>query len=153
MSSPTARLLAVATAAALLASGAPAQAAQAAAPTAQSADSTDFTSGPNLFAPLATCYGGAVRSFFQTGGYGGQAGPYRTTTRCRDINVRNASPYGTDACVIFIDKTGNCNYWTYLPANSGWVTVATNVRDGVNFRVRFENVRYEYEPLVAYHAF
>ncbi|MBQ0905721.1 hypothetical protein [Micromonospora sp. U21] len=27
------------------------------------------------------------------------------------------------------------------------------VRDGVNFRVRFDNLRYEYEPLVAYHAF
>ncbi|WP_435207692.1 hypothetical protein [Micromonospora sp. bgisy143] len=149
MSSPTARLLAVATAAALLATGAAAQAATATPGTG----STDFTSGPNLFAPLATCYGGAVRSFFQTGGYGGQAGPYRTTSRCRDINVRNTSAYATEACVIFIDKTGNCNYWTYLPANSGWTTVATNVRDGVNFRVRFENLRYEYEPLVAYHAF
>ena len=31
--------------------------------------------------------------------------------------------------------------------------MATNVRDGVNFRVRFENLRYEYEPLIAYHAF
>ncbi|MGV9210635.1 hypothetical protein ACTFTM_02095 [Micromonospora sp. RB23] len=149
MSSPTARLLAVATVAALLATGAPASAAT----VSPGADSTDFTSGPNLFAPLATCYGGAVRSFFQTGGYGGQAGPYRTTSRCRDINVRNTSAYATEACVIFIDKTGNCNYWTYLPANSGWTTVATNVRDGVNFRVRFENLRYEYEPLVAYHAF
>ncbi|GAB3948750.1 hypothetical protein GCM10027614_46420 [Micromonospora vulcania] len=103
--------------------------------------------------PLATCYGGAVRSYFQTGGYGGQAGTYRTTSRCRDINVRNASAYGTEACVIFVDKTGACNYWTYLPANSGWIVVATNVRDGVNFRVRFDNLRYEYEPLVAYHAF
>jgi hypothetical protein len=149
MSSPTARLLAVATAAALLATGAPARAATA----SPGDDSTDFTSGPNLFAPLATCYGGAVRSFFQTGGYGGQAGPYRTTTRCRDINVRNASAYATEACVIFIDKTSKCNYWTYLPANSGWTVVATNVKDGVNFRVRFENLRYEYEPLVAYHAF
>ncbi|MFY1618704.1 hypothetical protein [Micromonospora sp. WMMD736] len=149
MSSPTARLLAVATAAALLATGATAQAARA----TPSADPTDVSSGPNLFAPLATCYGGAVRSFFQTGGYGGQAGPYRTTTRCRDINVRNTSAYATEACVIFIDKTSKCNYWTYLPANSGWTVVATNVRDGVNFRVRFENLRYEYEPLVAYHAF
>ncbi|MEH1026321.1 hypothetical protein V6W11_01040 [Micromonospora profundi] len=158
MSSPIARLLAVATAAALLAVGAPTQAAQAT-PATQATEVNQVkpagpeVSGPNLFATLATCYGGAVRSFFQTGGYGGQAGTYRTTSRCRDINVRNASAYGTDACVIFVDKTGSCNYWTYLPANSGWITVATNVRDGVNFRVRFENLRYEYEPLVAYHAF
>ncbi|MCO1596534.1 hypothetical protein M8C17_15350 [Micromonospora sp. RHAY321] len=142
MSSPTARLLAAAAAAATatLVAGAPARAAEA-------------TPDANLFAPLATCYGGAVRSYFQTGGYGGQAGTYRTTSRCRDINVRNASAYGTEACVIFVDKTSACNYWTYLPANSGWITVATNVRDGVNFRVRFDNLRYEYEPLVAYHAF
>ncbi|MGW3606637.1 hypothetical protein [Micromonospora sp. NPDC005161] len=144
MSSPSARLLATATAAALFSIGAPAGAAQAAPAPAPEV---------NLYAPLATCYGGAVRSYFQTGGYGGQAGTYRTTSRCGDINVRNASAYGTEACVIFVDKTGACNYWTYLPANSGWTVVATNVRDGVNFRVRFDNLRYEYEPLVAYYAF
>ncbi|MDG4778509.1 hypothetical protein O7614_02455 [Micromonospora sp. WMMD961] len=146
MPSPTARLFAVATTAALLFAGAPAQAA---APT----PITPAAPGTNAFAPLATCYGGAVRSYFESGRYGGSAGQYRTTTRCRDINVRNASVYATEACVIFVDKTSACNYWTYLPANSGWITVATNVRDGVNFRVRFENLRYEYEPLIAYHAF
>ncbi|MEV1156607.1 hypothetical protein AB0J27_14560 [Micromonospora chokoriensis] len=146
MPSPTARLFAVATATALLFAGAPAQA-------APSAPVTPAAPGTNAFAPLATCYGGAVRSYFESGRYGGSAGQYRTTTRCRDINVRNASVYATEACVIFVDKTSACNYWTYLPANSGWTTVATNVRDGVNFRVRFENLRYEYEPLIAYHAF
>ena len=55
--------------------------------------------------------------------------------------------------MVFVDRTDRCNYLTYLPARSGFVTVATNVRDGVDFRVRFENLRYEYEPLVAYHAF
>ncbi|MEU8214564.1 hypothetical protein AB0C47_02200 [Micromonospora taraxaci] len=146
MPSPTARLFAVATATALLFAGAPVQA-------APSAPVTPAAPGTNAFAPLATCYGGAVRSYFESGRYGGSAGQYRTTTRCRDINVRNASVYATEACVIFVDKTSACNYWTYLPANSGWITVATNVRDGVNFRVRFENLRYEYEPLIAYHAF
>ncbi|MGA4730849.1 hypothetical protein ACWEOS_04730 [Micromonospora taraxaci] len=146
MPSPTARLFAVATATALLFAGAPAQA-------APSAPVTPAAPGTNAFAPLATCYGGAVRSYFESGRYGGSAGQYRTTTRCRDINVRNASVYATEACVIFVDKTSACNYWTYLPANSGWITVATNVRDGVNFRVRFENLRYETEPLIAYHAF
>ncbi|MGW0213123.1 hypothetical protein ACWDXH_01890 [Micromonospora chokoriensis] len=146
MPSPTARLFAVATTAALLFAGAPAQA-------APSAPVTPATPGTNAFEPLATCYGGAVRSYFESGRYGGSAGQYRTTTRCRDINVRNASVYATEACVIFVDKTSACNYWTYLPANSGWTTVATNVKDGVNFRVRFENLRYETEPLIAYHAF
>ncbi|MEU7652492.1 hypothetical protein AB0C42_22715 [Micromonospora taraxaci] len=146
MPSPTTRLFAVATATALLFAGTPAQA-------APSAPVTPAAPGTNAFAPLATCYGGAVRSYFESGRYGGSAGQYRTTTRCRDINVRNASVYATEACVIFVDKTSACNYWTYLPANSGWITVATNVKDGVNFRVRFENLRYETEPLIAYHAF
>ncbi|MER5702272.1 hypothetical protein ABT023_10010 [Micromonospora sp. NPDC002296] len=147
MSSPVVRLLATTTAAvSLLALAAPAQAAPAPA-------SPGATPAVNLAGTYATCYGGAVRSYFQTGSWGGEAGTYRATSRCADINVRNASSFGTQACVVFVDRTNSCNYWTYLPANSGWITVATNVRDGVNFRVRFSNLRYEYEPLVAYHAF
>ncbi|TDC66149.1 hypothetical protein E1258_03435 [Micromonospora sp. KC207] len=141
MSSPVVRLLSTSTAAAVSAFALAAPAVAAPLP------------ADNLTGTLTTCYGGAVRSYFQTGGWGGEAGTYRTTSRCADINVRNASSFGTQACVVFVDKTNNCNYWTYLPANSGWTTVATNVRDGVNFRVRFSNLRYEYEPLIAYHAF
>ncbi|WP_158554038.1 hypothetical protein [Micromonospora deserti] len=137
MSAPPLRALATTTALVVLAVGSPAQAAPEA----------------NLSGSLATCYGGAKRAYFATGGWGGEAGTYRTSSRCRDINVRNASEFGTEACVIFVDRTDRCNYWTYLPARSGWTVVATNVRDGVNFRVRFENLRYEYEPLVSYHAF
>ncbi|QDY05922.1 hypothetical protein FJK98_01065 [Micromonospora sp. HM134] len=107
----------------------------------------------NLSASAATCYGGAVRSYFQAGGWGGDAGPYKASTRCKDVNVKNSSEFGTEACVVFIDKTNKCNYLTYLPAKSDWITVATNVRDGANFKVRFSNLRYEYEPLVAYHAY
>ena len=137
MASPVVRLLAPATALSLLALGSPAQAAP----------------GTNLAASATTCYGGAKRSYFETGAWGGEAGTYRTTTRCRDINVRNASEFGTEACVVFVDRTDRCNYLTYLPARSGFVTVATNVRDGVDFRVRFSNLRYQYDPLIAYHAF
>ncbi|MEH0842497.1 hypothetical protein V6U81_08930 [Micromonospora sp. CPCC 205711] len=145
MASPVARLTAGTAALSLLALGAPAQA----------APEADATASPttNLAAPLATCYGGAVRSYFQTGSWGGEAGTYRTTSRCRDINVRNASAFGTEACVVFVDKTESCNYLTYLKPGSSWTAVATNVRDGVNFRVRFSNLRYQYDPLIAYHAF
>ncbi|SCE85015.1 hypothetical protein [Micromonospora mirobrigensis] len=138
MAHPVVRLIAVTAAFPLLAVGSPASAAEP-------------DDGPVGIA--TTCYGGAVRSYFETGSWGGEAGTYRTTSRCRDINVRNASAFGTEACVIFVDKTDGCNRWTYLPAKSGWIAVATDVRDGVNFRVRFDNLRYEYEPLVAYHAF
>ncbi|MFI0791810.1 hypothetical protein ACH4OY_03780 [Micromonospora rubida] len=148
MSSPVVRLLATTTAAvSLLALAAPAQAAPT--PASPGAEAPAV----NLAGTYATCYGGAVRSYFQTGSWGGEAGTYRATSRCADVNVRNASNFGTQACVVFVDKTNSCNYWTYLPAKSEWITVATNVRDGVNFRVRFSNLRYEYEPLVAYHAF
>ena len=140
MASPVARLFATTAALSLLTLGSPAQAA----PDAP---------GTNLADSATTCYGGAKRSYFENGAWGGEAGTYRTTTRCRDINVRNASAFGTQACVVFVDRTDRCNYWTYLPAKSDFITVATNVRDGVAFRVRFENLRYEYEPLIAYHAF
>lgn len=137
MASRTARLTAIVASLTLLWYGTPAQAAP----------------ETNLSASAATCYGGAVRSYFQAGGWGGDAGPYKASTRCKDINVKNSSAFGTEACVVFIDKTNSCNYLTYLPAKSDWITVATNVRDGANFKVRFSNLRYEYEPLVAYHAY
>lgn len=111
------------------------------------------SSATNQVGALATCYGGAVRTIFEVGGWGGDAGPFRTSTRCRDINVRNDSVYGTQACVVFIDRTNNCNYWTYLPARSGWFVVATNVLDGTRFKVRFSNTAYQYEPLISYTAF
>ncbi|WKU03046.1 hypothetical protein [Micromonospora sp. HUAS LYJ1] len=137
MASRPARLTALAAALPLLWFGTPAQAA----------------AETNLSASAATCYGGAVRSYFQVGGWGGDAGPYQASARCKDVNVKNSSEFGTEACVVFIDKTNKCNYLTYLPAKSDWITVATNVRDGANFKVRFTNLRYEYEPLVAYHAY
>ncbi|GAB3151091.1 hypothetical protein GCM10027290_39580 [Micromonospora sonneratiae] len=106
----------------------------------------------NQFGTQASCYSGALRSYFQMGGWGGDAGPFRTTSRCRDINVRNDSMYATYACVVFIDQTGNCNYWTYIPARSSWYVVATNVRDGVRFKVRFSNSFFEYDPLISWAA-
>ncbi|MEV0732863.1 hypothetical protein [Polymorphospora sp. NPDC050346] len=102
---------------------------------------------------LATCYGGAVRSKFSIGAWGGEVGTYRTTNRCVDVNIRNFSTYGTNACVIFVNATSGCNYWTYIPAKSGWFTVATNVRDGVPFRVRLSNNFYQYTPLEVQVAF
>ena len=107
----------------------------------------------NQAATLTTCYGGAVRSVFQVGGWGGDAGPFTTSSRCLDINVRNDSSYGAQACVVFIDRTNSCNYWTYLPARSGWFVVAANVRDSTRFKVRFANTAYQYNPLVSYVAY
>ncbi|KXK58133.1 hypothetical protein AWW66_31570 [Micromonospora rosaria] len=160
MSVRVARVLAGAVAVTATAVGAPAGAAPSGTPVvapggagAVEGPATGAAVAGNGFSTSATCYGGAVRSYFERAGWGGDAGPYRTTSRCRDVNVRNASPFPVDACVIFVDRTSRCNYWTYLPARSGWIVVATNVKDGVNFRVRFETQRYEYEALTAHHAF
>ncbi|MEU6816940.1 hypothetical protein [Streptomyces sp. NPDC046860] len=79
----------------------------------------------------ATCYGGAV-----TVNYGDAAefGPYTTTSRCADINLRMT---GGDAefvwaCVKFV-RVGACNYWTKV--GRSWKTIATDVKDGSAFTV------------------
>ncbi|MFB9234852.1 hypothetical protein ACFFWC_04770 [Plantactinospora siamensis] len=106
--------------------------------------------GANLAAAtLAGCYDGAAHRVFQQGGWGGEVGTFTASTRCLDINVRNDSVFSTNACVVFVDKTNNCNYWTYLPAKSGFYVVATNVRDGAHFRVRFSNNFFQYDPLIS----
>ncbi|MGI5214864.1 hypothetical protein [Plantactinospora sp. CA-290183] len=38
------------------------------------------------------------------------------------------------ACVIFIDRTNACNYWSTVNAGR-WTNLATSVRDGTRFRV------------------
>nr|MDT0659904.1 hypothetical protein [Micromonospora sp. DSM 115978] len=135
----------------------PAGPANAAGPVADAATLAEIedqvSGGLNQAGTQATCYSGAARTVFLVGRTGGDAGPFQTSTRCRDINVRNDSGYSTHACVIFVDVTGNCNYWTYLPAKSSYRVVATNVRDGVRFVVRFSNSFYQYDPLISYTAY
>ena len=78
-----------------------------------------------------TCYGGAV-----TVRYGDalEFGPYWTTSRCNDINMRvigGTADY-VNACVKFA-KTGTCNRWTKV--GRSWTTIATDVLDGTKFTV------------------
>ncbi|GIF69657.1 hypothetical protein Ais01nite_76920 [Asanoa ishikariensis] len=98
-------------------------------------------------AAAATCYGGFVRKSLPRGGTGFDAGPYTTSTRCVDINVRNASVYPFKVCVIFV-SVGTCNYWTTVPTSGAWRVAATNVRDNTRFYVRVVLAEYKYEPLV-----
>jgi hypothetical protein len=98
-------------------------------------------------AAAATCYSGYVRKSLPRGGTGIDAGPYTTSTRCVDINVRNASVYPFKVCVIFV-SVGTCNYWTSVPTGGAWRIGATNVRDNVKFYVRVVLAEYKYEPLV-----
>lgn len=82
-------------------------------------------------AAATSCYGGAV-----TVNYGDalEFGPYTTTSRCTDINLRMV---GGDAefvwaCVKFT-RVGECNYWTKV--GRSWKTIATDVLDGSKFTV------------------
>lgn len=65
------------------------------------------------------------------------SGTYRTTTQCRDIQVRNTGDGRTSgpfhACVVFAGRA-TCNYWTYVPAGQ-WRNIATNVKDGTRFYI------------------
>lgn len=80
-----------------------------------------------------TCYGGAI---WQYTSVTPTNLPIRTTTtRCLDINMRKSTlvTWWAAACVIFVDHTPDCNYWTDL--SSSWRTVATDVLDNTRFRV------------------
>lgn len=89
---------------------------------------------PASAAPAATsttCYGGAV-----TVRYGDalEFGPYWTSARCHDINLRvigGTADY-VNACVKFA-KYGTCNHWTRV--GRSWTTIATDVLDGSKFTV------------------
>ncbi|MFJ1811425.1 MULTISPECIES: hypothetical protein [unclassified Streptomyces] len=82
-------------------------------------------------ATATSCYGGAVTVHY---GDVRDFGPYRTTSRCTDINMRVT---GGDAdyvvaCVKF-ERTGVCNRWTEV--RRSWTTIATDVLDGTRFTV------------------
>ncbi|MEU7611053.1 hypothetical protein [Micromonospora sp. NPDC049204] len=66
-------------------------------------------------------------------------GTYRTTTQCRDIQVKNAGNGGSGgapfwACVVHPGQATCANGWTYVPTQS-WRNLATNVKDGTRFNV------------------
>jgi hypothetical protein len=79
-----------------------------------------------------TCLGGAKS--FEVSGAEGSAGPYTTSSRCQDINL-DVDGEGFAACVIFVDHTDRCNYHSFVYGADGWVTIATDVRDGTRFKV------------------
>ena len=79
---------------------------------------------------IQSCYGGAVSVAFVDNAV---FGPYTTTSRCYDINMRTTNGTYTWACVVFVDHTSDCNYWTLVGPT--WTTIATSVLDGTHFKV------------------
>ena len=60
----------------------------------------------------------------------------KTTSQCRDINVRNVGSKKTiRACVMSGTTSNKCNDTTDIPVGQ-WRNVATNVKDGTTFRLR-----------------
>ncbi|MYV38901.1 hypothetical protein GT030_15565 [Streptomyces sp. SID1328] len=109
----------------------PAAAAALLAALAVSAPATASAAPASASSAATSCYGGAV-----TVSYGDavEFGPYTTTSRCTDINLRMV---GGDAefvwaCVKFT-RVGECNYWTKV--GRSWKTIATDVKDGSKFTV------------------
>ncbi|MFJ9632111.1 hypothetical protein ACIRU8_30880 [Streptomyces sp. NPDC101175] len=99
-------------------------------------------SGPSagVSSAATSCYGGA-RSATIGLRYGFNAvGPYYTTNRCRDVNVRlTYVRYQTDARSCLERANGStisCSVWKRLPY-PGWTTLSTNVRDNNRFRLEF----------------
>ncbi|MFB7776779.1 hypothetical protein [Streptomyces bauhiniae] len=107
----------------------PAAAAALLAALAVSAPATASAAPANTSAAATSCYGGAV-----TVSYGDavEFGPYTTTSRCTDINLRMVSGDAEFvwACVKFV-RVGECNYWTKV--GRSWKTIATDVKDGSKF--------------------
>jgi hypothetical protein len=84
-------------------------------------------------AMAAGCFNGAIAVQYEgIGIYPDQTHAWTTTSRCNDINMKVAGGSVT-ACAIFIDHTQSCNHWTGV--GTGWVTIATNVKDGTRFRL------------------
>jgi hypothetical protein len=86
-------------------------------------------------APAATsCYGGAQNwTLSKAGDF---VGPFTTSGRCRDINIRTTDKWVL-ACVVFIDHTDECNHdgvSQVIPPNQ-WKVIATDVRDGTRFKL------------------
>ncbi|MFF3888789.1 hypothetical protein [Streptomyces sp. NPDC001914] len=87
--------------------------------------------GTTATATATSCYGGAVTVRY---GEVRDFGPYVTTSRCTDINMRMTggdADFGW-ACVQF-ERTGACNYWTKI--GRSWTTIATDVLNGTRFTV------------------
>jgi len=99
-----------------------------------------------LFTPAqaqaaTSCYGGAISLHYDYHVGPVDYGPYTTTSRCNDINMRllTDGPNGVFlyACVVFVDHTNACNHGdTYGVFGPPWDTVATDVKDGTHFKLR-----------------
>ncbi|WP_200304117.1 hypothetical protein [Streptomyces adelaidensis] len=107
-----------------------------------------LTVGTATTASAATCKGGAVAKTFNMGQDEAEHrfGPYTTTSRCNDINLRittwgNANPLMVRVCFHPSSGGTSCNSWkefTRANALNEWRVIATDVRDGTSYSVSMD---------------
>ncbi|GIM95708.1 hypothetical protein [Paractinoplanes toevensis] len=116
---------------------------------AQAATYRDPAPGAGTMSALAASGCRASPYSFHFEGYGSLAFPedptgqynysvtpvLKTTTQCRDINVKNTTKGKIRVCVMFGKTSNTCNYQTTIAAGA-WANAATNVKDNTYFRMR-----------------
>ncbi|WLW52765.1 hypothetical protein [Streptomyces sp. YU58] len=106
-----------------------------------------LTVGTASNAAAATCYGGATSETFAMGSDEAEHrfGPYTTTSRCNDINLRitswgNANPLMVRVCFYPTSGGSSCNSWKQFTKSdlNEWRVIATDVKDGTKYRVSMD---------------
>ena len=66
------------------------------------------------------------------------SGYFKTSTKCRDINLRSAWYVDRARAVKVCFKTAGCqDHWTNIPVAGNWNVVASNVKDGTEYYFKF----------------
>jgi hypothetical protein len=86
-----------------------------------------------------SCYGGAVS--FSTTVWDTTLGPYYTTSRCNDINLRFSNlPHDVAVDVCWTNynycRSTYYGYTTIYAGNTSWHVIAFDVADGTKFTVK-----------------
>ncbi|MEV0217884.1 hypothetical protein [Streptomyces sp. NPDC050704] len=106
-----------------------------------------LTVGTASTAAAATCKGGAVSKTFNMGSDQSEHrfGPYTTTSRCNDINLRfttwgNAGMLAVRVCFHPSSGGTTCNSWKefYKSDLDEWRVIASDVRDGTRYSVSMD---------------
>ncbi|MFD5750814.1 hypothetical protein [Streptomyces sp. NPDC127033] len=107
-----------------------------------------LTIGTAPTAAAATCYGGAVSKTFNMGTDQAEHrfGPYTTTSRCNDINLKITSWGNAGLLVVrvcFHPSSGGttCNSWKEFYKSSDlnqWRVIAGDVKDGTRYSVSMD---------------
>ncbi len=86
-----------------------------------------------------SCYGGAitvnVSAAYQ------KTGPYTTTSRCNDINLKITKVTNWRVATVCWYNYGTCSnngYW-FEPGQTGWVVIASDVKDGTKFTIQWSD--------------